>query len=182
MRLLGAILAGGQSRRFGSDKAMADAGGVPLIVRVAAALAPYVDDVVVCGHPAPPGGMAVVADVPGPGLGPLGGLAGALRHAADAGYDAVVSVGCDTPALDAGMMRAVAEARGAAFVAQSPIIGRWPVALADALAAHVVRDPVRSMRGWAEVAGAVAVDAGGEVVNLNTREDLAHWMDANPPL
>ena len=180
MRTLGAILAGGQSRRFGSDKAMADAGGVPLMRRVAAALAPYVDDVVVCGHPAPPGGMVVVPDMPAPGLGPLGGLAGALHYAAGEGYDAVVSVGCDTPALDAAMMRALIEARGAAYIRQSPIIGRWPVALADALAAHVTRDPVRSMRGWAQVAGAVTVDAGSEVVNLNTREDLADWVDRRP--
>ncbi len=49
MRLLGAVLAGGQSRRFGSDKALALLDGRPLIAHVIAALAAQTEAVIVCG-------------------------------------------------------------------------------------------------------------------------------------
>jgi len=74
------ILAGGQSRRFGSDKARALMDGVPLVKRVEQMLMPVASRI------------TVVADVPGkytdlglrtivdrtPGLGPLGGLDSAI--------------------------------------------------------------------------------------------------------
>jgi hypothetical protein len=71
-RTLGAILAGGRSRRFGSDKALARLGGERLIDRAAAALRPQVDRLIVCGRVMP--AMVCVADRPSPDLGPLGGL------------------------------------------------------------------------------------------------------------
>ena len=97
MRVLGAILAGGQARRFGSDKALALLAGRALIDHVAAALGPQVEALVVCGREHQ--GSTSVPDRPAAGLGPLGGLAGALHYAREHGYDAVVSAPCDTPLL-----------------------------------------------------------------------------------
>ena len=94
------ILAGGRSRRFGSDKARADVGGRAMIVRVAdAAPAPVpvwavadvagkYDDL----------GVATLADAE-PGRGPLGGLAAALAHAAEAGHRRVLVLACDQPGV-----------------------------------------------------------------------------------
>eukprot|EP00611_Tribonema_gayanum_P009759 TRINITY_DN19634_c0_g1_i1.p3 TRINITY_DN19634_c0_g1~~TRINITY_DN19634_c0_g1_i1.p3 ORF type:complete len:108 (-),score=11.69 TRINITY_DN19634_c0_g1_i1:38-361(-) len=70
---LGAILAGGQARRFGSDKAQALYEGARLIDRVAAALAAQCEAVVVCGREE--AGFACIPDWPESGLGPLGGRA-----------------------------------------------------------------------------------------------------------
>jgi molybdopterin-guanine dinucleotide biosynthesis protein A len=61
MTLLGAIFAGGASRRFGSDKALADIGGVALLERVAARLRPQCDALVVVGREWP--GLESVADL-----------------------------------------------------------------------------------------------------------------------
>jgi molybdopterin-guanine dinucleotide biosynthesis protein A len=141
--VLGAILAGGQSRRFGSDKALADLGGQPMICRIAAALAPSVDEIVVCGHPAPPTGLMSVEDRQHSGLGPLGGLAGALFHARARGHAGVLSVGCDTPILDAALLRHLADAERATFVTDAPIIGYWPAPLYETLIAHLATDPRR---------------------------------------
>ena len=67
-RILGAVLAGGRSSRFGSDKAAAMFRDRTLADHAAAAIAPFVEAVVRVGGDGVP-------DVPRPGLGPLGGIA-----------------------------------------------------------------------------------------------------------
>ena len=55
--ILGAVLAGGQSSRFGSDKALAELGGATLLERAVDALSAWCEKVVVVGReeaPAPP--------------------------------------------------------------------------------------------------------------------------------
>ncbi|MCA1196424.1 NTP transferase domain-containing protein [Sphingomonas sp. R647] len=79
MRLLGALIAGGASRRFGSDKALATIGGVSLIDHPRGVLEAQVDDLVLCGRPS--NRMRWISDRPAPGLGPLGGLNAALADA-----------------------------------------------------------------------------------------------------
>ena len=68
-RLLGAIVAGGRSRRFGSDKARATVEGRTLFDHVVGALSPQVADIVLCGRDWP--GFDSLDDRPEPGLGPL---------------------------------------------------------------------------------------------------------------
>ena len=114
-RLLGVVLAGGQSRRFGSDKAMAIWQGKPLIEHVIDTLRPMVDDLVLVGRGHR--GLMSIADRPAPGMGPLGGLDAALHHAADHDFRRVLSVGCDTPLIPAELLHRLREAKGAAYVA-----------------------------------------------------------------
>ena len=85
------ILAGGRSSRFGADKARAEVDGQPLIRRIAEALQNVTEQP--CVVAAEPGryadlGLTTCAD-PRPHLGPLAGVATALRHAAasDLGHD-----------------------------------------------------------------------------------------------
>lgn len=177
MRLLGAILAGGQARRFGSDKALAMADGARLIDRVAAALAPQVDALAVVGRDWPP--LIRIADLPGPGLGPLGGLAGALDHGARHGFDAVLTAGCDLPDLPADLVALLCPAP--ALIADQPTIGLWPVALAPALVDHLASGGNRAMRGWADRAGARRVAAPTPIANINAPADLAAWEAALRP-
>ena len=94
MKLLGALIAGGQSRRFGSDKALALIAGRPLLAHVIEGLEQQVDEVVVCGRQWP--GLTSLPDRPATDQGPLGGICAALHHARDNGFDAVLTAGCDT--------------------------------------------------------------------------------------
>lgn len=164
MRLLGAILAGGQSSRFGSDKAQAMLDGATLIERVADALAPQVAALVICGRA--PG----LDDRP-PGIGPLGGLAAALHYGAAHGYDAVVSVPCDTPLLPGDLVGRLG--KGVSFLTQSPVIGLWPAKLAERLDAHLAATDDYSMRAWARTCGAEARTLDLTIPNINTPADLA---------
>lgn len=171
--ILGAILAGGESRRFGSDKAQATLGGAALLDHVAGALAPWVDELVVCGRDWP--GLRNVPDRPAPGLGPLGGLAAALHDAEARGFARVLTLPCDTPLVDPALIAALVAAGAPALVRDCPVIGIWPAALAPALDAHIAGAD-RSMRGWARRAGATWLDLPAPA-NVNHAGDLARLRD-----
>ena len=100
----GAILAGGQSRRMGSDKAALLIQGEPILKRTARLVASITADVAIIGPPeraalAP--GVRILPDR-WPQQGPLGGIATALQALAG---EAVLVVGCDMPFLNAALLR-----------------------------------------------------------------------------
>ncbi len=176
MRLLGAILGGGASSRFGSDKAVALLEGRPLIEHVADALAVQCAAVLVAGRDW--AGLMRVDDVPAPGLGPLGGLAGALAYARANGYDAVLSSGCDLPRLP----RDIASRLGApdALLADQPTVGLWCATRATRLAHFVATDPRRAIRDWADRIGARRVALDPPLVNVNRPGDLTRLVIRSP--
>jgi formate dehydrogenase accessory protein FdhD len=166
--ILGAVLAGGQSRRFGSDKALALSGGATLLEHAVAALKAQCDAVIVVGRGEAP--CPTVADWPHAGAGPLGGVAAALRHAQDHGYAAVLTCGVDCLDLPGDLAARLAPAP--AYVAEQPVVGLWPVATAGEASARVSGEGSRSMRGFAEAVGARPVSVPA-IRNINRPEDLA---------
>ncbi len=95
-RVSAAILAGGQSRRMGRDKAWIDLGdGRPLVRRVIDAVSVVADDVLIVANDERYRtlGPRVVPDAH-PGAGVLGGIATAI---ASARHPAVIVVACDMP-------------------------------------------------------------------------------------
>jgi molybdopterin-guanine dinucleotide biosynthesis protein A len=173
MRVLGVVLAGGQSSRFGSDKALAELGGRTLLDRAAASLARQCDGVVVAGRqhaPAP-----VIGDRPRPGMGPLGGLNGALHHAAAHGFDAVLAIPVDGFDVPADLVGELSPAP--AYAADAPVIGLWPVAARDALDAFLAEDTLHSLRAFAARINARGVTLSRRPANINTPADLAEIQD-----
>jgi molybdopterin-guanine dinucleotide biosynthesis protein A len=89
------LLAGGRSSRFGSDKARAELGGEPLILRLAHRVESVASPLVVVADRRDKYldlGLTTIADAL-PGLGPLGGLLTAFQHAAGSRWTLVLS--CD---------------------------------------------------------------------------------------
>lgn len=168
-RVLGAVLAGGRSLRFGSDKAQALLDGSTLLDRVVAALTPQVDGLVICGRVVE--GVTCVADRPARDLGPLGGLNAALHEARRGGYDMVISVPCDAPFLPIDLVARLLSGEGARYVASLPVIGAWPTVLAARLDRHLAVTEDRSMRRWAAMVDAAALEIG-RIGNVNTPADL----------
>lgn len=171
MKRLGAILAGGKSTRFGSDKASALLNGRPLIEHVAAALSPQVDATIICGREWP--GMRCVADRPFADMGPLGGLNAALHFARDNGFDYVLSAGCDVLPLPQIPERARPET--ACYVDGHYLFGLWSASLASVLDRHLEQQSNHSMRHWIEATGAHALPATVAHANFNTPSDLAEY-------
>jgi molybdenum cofactor guanylyltransferase len=170
MRVLGALLYGGNSSRFGSDKALALFRGRPLIDHTLERLARQTEDIVICGRALP--GFHCLNDRPAQQLGPLAGLNAALHTAKDAGYDAVLSAPCDVPLLPLELHDRLAP-HAPSYVAQLPVIGLWPTSLADALDGFILRDLPRSVRAFAHEVNAFAVTLSITPMNINTPADLA---------
>lgn len=171
MRTLGAVLAGGRSSRFGSDKAEAVVGGRTLLAHAIDALRAQCDDVVVVGRVTST--TVAIPDWPEPGLGPLGGLAGALIHAHEHGFGQVLSAPVDCLALPATLVAVLAPAP--ACLAAMPVIGLWPVVATRLLQDMLRSEGSRAMRRFAAAIGARTVDGVGDIANFNTPADLAAW-------
>lgn len=166
MSLFGVVLAGGKSSRFGSDKALALLDGRPLIEHALMNLRRHADAVAVAGRHLD--GVTSIADLPSPDLGPLGGLCGALAHAAAHGFDRVLTCSVDCPQMPTEILE-----QAPSYLRQQPVIGLWPSAVAGVLEDFIATDPRRSVRGFAERIGATAVDADMMLLNINTPADLA---------
>lgn len=77
--------------------------------------------------------LEALADRPA-GVGPIGGLAALLEHAAQRGASQVLALACDLPRLDAGVITRLAEADAAASAVvicqrsvRNPLIARYTV-------------------------------------------------------
>ena len=209
MRIAGIILAGGQSRRMfpvgrsgasanapGGDKGLLALGEKPMLAHVIERLRPQVGALAINANGDPTRfaafGLQIVPDTidgfVGPLAGVLAGLGWARTNAPSAKW--VASVSADAPFLPADLvarLAAAVETRGNAIaIAQSggelqPVIGLWPVALADDLEA-ALRGGLRKVLAWTDKHGTVPVpfdmiEAGGETIdpfyNANTPEELA---------
>ena len=123
--MLGAVLAGGQSRRFGRDKTLVEVDGVPMAARAAHALAQVCDEVVLVSSQAAPDVWDTVVPDLRPGLGPLAGIEAALRHGVDRGAASVFVLAADLPQVGPDIVEAVA-----AGAAPPEPDGRAPLATA----------------------------------------------------
>ena len=167
-RILGAILAGGQSRRFGSDKARALYKGEPLIDHVVRRMGAQTESTIVVGRSDVQ--YTTIPDQPPGGHGPLAGLNAALISARDDGFDAVLSAGVDVPNLPEDLVTTLA-GDGAAIVRSQPVVGLWPVAVADELGVFL-KEGGRALYGFAERIGARQIAFDPPLMNVNEPGDL----------
>jgi molybdopterin-guanine dinucleotide biosynthesis protein A len=200
-QIVGVVLAGGLSRRMferagtSGDKALLDLAGRSMISHVIARLAPQVARVIVNANGDPARfsalGLPVVADTVDGFVGPLAGVLAGLRwaHREAPGATHVASVSADAPFLPADLVArlvcAEAQKPGQIALARSggeihPVIGLWPVALADDLETALTSG-TRKVLAWTDRHGTRPVDfdpvdiAGRRVdpfFNANTPEDL----------
>lgn len=177
--LMGAVLAGGQSTRFGSDKALAVLGGRTLLDHAVSRLSDWCGMVVIAGREGGVPGAQSVADWPAPGMGPLGGIAGALRAARASGATALLTCGVDSPGLPDDLPERLCP--GPAYVADQPVIGLWPLSVLPALEAILAGSGRHSLRALAEATGARAVELASAPPNINRPADLDALLRRDPP-
>jgi molybdopterin-guanine dinucleotide biosynthesis protein A len=194
LRLTGAILAGGFSRRLGQDKAALRLGGQPLALRVASALAPLVTTCwLVTNHPLAhlTLGLPLITDLR-PFQGPAGGLLTALFYARTPWVlVAAVDNPFLAPALLTKLAACAARTSRTAVVCRSPrglepFPGVYAVRLLPALRdfLQIDRSPTRFLQTFRSQiiseSEVLALDPEGRsFFNLNTPNELAQaeaWL------
>jgi len=192
VKVIGLLLAGGQSRRMGGgDKTLRVLGGVSLLERVIERLRPQVDALVLNANGDPARfaefALPVVADsVPdfgGPLAGVLAGLDWAAVHRPDSTF--IASVATDAPFLPADLVARLTTARNAAGAdlacASSagrthPVFGLWPLRLREDLRRAIVDDGIRKVDEWTARHRLVTVPFADRPIdpffNANRPEDL----------
>jgi molybdopterin-guanine dinucleotide biosynthesis protein A len=189
----GVLLAGGQGSRMaadgkGQDKPLRLLGGRTLLDHAIARVAPQVDAMVLNANGDPSRfaafGLDIVADAMPDYPGPLAGILAGMRWAAGRGLADVLSVATDTPFLPTGLVARLDAARRDAGVPLAcaasggwthPVIGLWPVALADALEADLRRG-MRKIDSWTALHGVAsaefAIGPFDPFFNVNRPADL----------
>lgn len=190
---LGVLLAGGLARRMGGgDKPLKTLGGVTLLDRAVARLAPQCDGLIVNANGDPARfaglGLPVVADTVEGFAGPLAGILAALEwmaaHRPQTAW--LLSIPTDSPFLPADLVPRLHQAREAAGTplacARSsdqthPVVGLWPVSLAADLRHALVVEDLRKIDRWTArhgIAEGVWPTAPYDpFFNANSPEDLA---------
>ena len=188
-----AILCGGVSRRFGSEKALAMAKERPLCQWIMDRLSDVTDDLFLQMAP----GATIPVDLPvhhdpNPGSGPKSGIHGALLHAR---HPRVFIVGSDMPNVDPRLPLILVQAREA-----DAVVPRWDNGWIEPLCAIYSRTalPVivkqlgekrlKMTQLHDDLATVTYVDveplmAKGELeadcfVNINSQEALERWLES----
>lgn len=184
------ILAGGQSRRFGSPKGLIEFKGSRLIDWVIACLKVQTSVPLVINSdlngPYRGLGYELLPDPIEGQLGPLVGLLAAMKWAINGGFDHVVTAPVDTPFLPSDFIRKLvdegAPAIGSSNRVQHSICGLWPVELYDELSVFLGEGGRAAWR-WAQQCSArpVAFENGQKgrdpFFNVNSRKDLERYLN-----
>lgn len=177
MAITGVLLAGGQSRRMfpgeatGGDKCLRDLVGRPMLAHVIERLQPQVSRLVINANGDPTRfaafGLPVVSDTVDGFVGPLAGVLAGMRWslATMPGSSHIATVSTDAPFIPRNLVSQLADAVAARPLAVAiagsggelhPVIGLWPVALANDLEA-ALKEGVRKVLAWTDRHGTVAV-------------------------
>lgn len=192
-RVVGVVLAGGLARRMGGgDKPMTALAGKPILEHILGRVRPQVDALALNAN-GDPGRFAyydmdVIADTmdgnPGPLAGVLSGLEWARRVHPDAEW--LATFPGDAPFLPKNLVSRLSQAveRAGADMACAasdgrahPVVGLWPVRLADDLRRAMVEDEIRKVDRWTGRHKLIQVEFAAEPVdpffNANSPDDVA---------
>ena len=181
-RIAGLVLAGGQSSRFGANKALALLNGETLAGRMVRTMSAR------CGHvalsakePLPGLDFTTLPDPSGAPAGPLSGVLAGLRWAKSIGAEWLVTAPCDTPLLPedfpARLVEAAETAGARAAVIASgdgvhPLSAAWSMDLLPSVESALAKDHP-SVRVFLEELGAASLHVADEhLLNINTPSDL----------
>jgi molybdopterin-guanine dinucleotide biosynthesis protein A len=186
--VVGAVIAGGRSVRFGGEKAAALLAGTPLLLWAARRLQRACDAVAVNARPgteaaalAAAAGLPLLHDAPGDPDGPLAGVRAGLAWARHLGARSLAVSPCDAPLLPDDLFARLIEAAGTGAAmavtaeGRQPLCAVWPVTALEAVSAAIAHGQHPPTWRVLEGLGAVplSIEPASAFANVNTREDLA---------
>lgn len=186
--IVGVVIAGGRSVRFGGEKAVAMLAGKTLLLWAAERLGRHCAAVAINARPgteaealARAQELPVLHDAPGDPAGPLAGVKAGLMWAAERGASALAVSPCDAPLLPDDLFgRLIAAAREGAAMAETPdghqpLCAVWPVSALPKVTAALADGGHPATWRMLDGIGAARVrfEDTEAFANINTRADLA---------
>ena len=187
--VLPVILAGGKSRRFGADKAVAKLGDKSLIDYTINKLEPkFAEILVITNNPiqVSKNNIFFIKDTLAGQLGPLVGILSAMEWVKnnDKNYEWIISFPCDTPFFEEKIIDKVINSQKSSdkkllFLKSGNkrhnIFGLWSIELMEQLK-NDINQGARKVEDWANKIGTEIVEINSEsdksFLNINTKLDL----------
>ncbi|PCJ91270.1 MAG: molybdenum cofactor guanylyltransferase [Hyphomicrobiales bacterium] len=190
-KILGVVLAGGQSRRMGDvDKSMLQLGGMALVEHAVKRLQGQVDAMVLNTNAEPPTAfeylkLPILKDVITGYAGPLAGILTAMEYAETNGFQWVASAAADTPFFPKNYVKSMMKHENSAIILASsgghrhPTFGLWRASLAPSLRHFLTEGSERKIllfvqqHPWAMAEFDIPSDKNSDpFFNINTPQDF----------
>lgn len=192
-KIIAVILAGGKATRMGGEaKGLLSLAGKTLIEHIIARIAPQVEGIVLNVNHNPRDyeflGLPLIEDrlpgYPGPLAGILAGMEWAKTHHPDC--KRILSLPCDTPFLPSDLVERLANAgpyltRASSLGQKHPVVGLWPVELAEALQEALTQKGIHKIALFTEGYRLDRVDFAAAKIdpffNINSPSDLEQALE-----
>ncbi len=179
MTITGIVMAGGQSLRMGTDKALVELQGRTLVEHAISLLAKFTSSIVISSNNEKLGifGFPVIEDAYSH-IGPVSGLYSALNASPS---DVNIVLPCDTPCVDVSLYQTVLESasRFEAVVAGTsdgliePLIGFYHRSVSHILKEQIVQGNYKLHSALERMNARIEMFADKRIfLNINTRSDL----------
>ena len=187
--ILGVILAGGKSRRFGEDKCKIKLNGKTLIKRVLDKIKLKLNTIIIVSNNEISKDYITIKDCIDGQLGPLVGVLTAMKWVKknNHNFNWIATFPCDTPFFNISLIDNFIEAsktnHSLLYFAKSAekrhnIFGLWSLKLIETLEKDIVENNHRKVEKWADKIGVKTINISYNEIdpffNINTKEDLEY--------
>ncbi len=186
--ILGVVLAGGKSKRFGEDKSKAKLNGKILLEHTLEKIKSKFKTIVIVSNNTIVKDYITIKDCLKGQLGPLAGVLSAMKWIKknNYSYDWIATFPCDTPFFNISLINKFIEASTAEdsllYFAKTEkkrhnIFGLWSLKLIEILENDIIENNHRKVEKWANKIGVKTINISYKEIdpffNINTKEDLA---------
>ncbi len=185
--ILGVVLAGGKSKRFGEDKSKVKLNGKTLIEHTLEKIKSKFNTILIVSNNEIIENYVNIKDCINGQLGPLVGVLSAMKWIKKNNYSQewIITFPCDTPFFDISIVDKFIEASNLndspLYFAKSQekrhnIFGLWSLKLIQTLEEDIVKNNYRKVEEWANKVGVKTINVPIKQIdpffNINTKEDL----------
>ena len=185
--ILGVVLAGGKSKRFGEDKSTIKLNGKTLIEHTLDKIKSKLNKIIIVSNDKVLKNYITINDCIDGQLGPLVGVLSAMKWIKDNNYSYnwIITFPCDTPFFNISIIDKFVEVskldHSLLYFAKSEekrhnIFGLWSLKLIETLETDIVKNNHRKVEKWADKIGVKTINISYKEVdpffNINTKEDL----------
>ena len=186
--ILGVVLAGGKSKRFGEDKSTIKLNDKTLIEHTLDKIKSKLNKIIIVSNDKVLKNYITINDCIDGQLGPLVGVLSAMKWIKDNNYSYnwIITFPCDTPFFNISIIDKFIEATklndSLLYFVKSEkkrhnIFGLWSIKLIETLEKDIIENNHRKVEKWANKIGVKTINISYDNIdpffNINTREDLA---------